>query len=187
MRLSDLVEIETNNELCVLLKIKEGKQLELLSLGCFSGNEKLIRMTKGSQRTCTIVYKDDSVCSFEWGNRCCTMISDELNNLKFMVLHTLEDDFNIYMGDNKEKIKETLHIKSLEDSKNARLDIKIMYFDSDNNVCVHKNNEYYRHFKTEQDVLEHFEQLGYHYNYISHTRSPQTNCHVIKYTLERGN
>ena len=46
MKLKDMVELLSNNDACVVLKVKDGQEMNLLSLGCFNGDEVMMRLTK---------------------------------------------------------------------------------------------------------------------------------------------
>ena len=39
MKLKDMVELLSNNDACVVLKVKDGQEMNLISLGCFNGDE----------------------------------------------------------------------------------------------------------------------------------------------------
>ena len=54
MKLSNCVEVAVNNAECVVLKVKKGKEFDLITLGCFDGNETMFRLTKGDNHTCTV-------------------------------------------------------------------------------------------------------------------------------------
>lgn len=47
MKLKDMVELLSNNDACVVLKVKDGQEMNLISLGCFNGDEVMMRLTKG--------------------------------------------------------------------------------------------------------------------------------------------
>ena len=36
MKLKDMVELLSNNDACVVLKVKDGQEMNLISLGCFN-------------------------------------------------------------------------------------------------------------------------------------------------------
>ena len=65
--LADYVEIIENNMECVILKVKPDSRMALIALGCFNGNEEMIRLTKGETQTCTLFYKDGGISSWSWG------------------------------------------------------------------------------------------------------------------------
>ena len=49
MKLKDMVELLSNNDACVVLKVKDGQEMNLISLGCFNGDE-VILVALGSKR-----------------------------------------------------------------------------------------------------------------------------------------
>lgn len=67
--LCDLVEILENNMECVVLEVKDGVQKELVCLGCFDGDETMLRLTKGDDHTCTIFFGAGKTCSWSWDVR----------------------------------------------------------------------------------------------------------------------
>lgn len=97
MRLADLVTVEVNNEDCVVLKVKEGKQIELISLGYFRGNETMFRLTKGYQHTCTVWYSDGKSFSWDWGDLGHTLVSDEVSKKGDIIQHCIEKDLGIML------------------------------------------------------------------------------------------
>ena len=64
---AELVNIKVNNKECVILEVKEDAFIDLISLGCFSGNEYLIRVTKGNNHTITVWDKNKGEYSWSWG------------------------------------------------------------------------------------------------------------------------
>jgi len=48
MRLKDITTVAINNADCVVLKVKEGHEMDLIALGCFGGDETMFRLTKGN-------------------------------------------------------------------------------------------------------------------------------------------
>ena len=95
MKLSELVTVEVNNEDCVVLKVKEGKQMELISLGFFRGDETMFRLTKGSQQTCTVWYNNGNHFSWEWGMHGYTLVSDEVAKKGDIIQSCIRDDLGI--------------------------------------------------------------------------------------------
>jgi len=94
-KLSELVEVVTNNGACVVLKVKDNVEFELISLGCFDGDEKMIRLTKGKDITCTVFNKNDSNFSWHWGYSGYTLVSDNMEKMGRMIQSTIENDFGI--------------------------------------------------------------------------------------------
>lgn len=182
-RLCDLVEIEENNMDCVLLKVKEDSRLSLIKLGCFKGDEKLIRVTKGKNHTYTI-FTSDNEYSWEYGERGYTIVSENMKKKRFLINDCIENDFDIYIGSNKELIEKSLSIHCIEDTYKNENDIKIMYWEDEQNerVVVHKNGEFFREFSSKEDAKKFFKdtghELGYSNDYIA-----DTGCIVEEYKL----
>lgn len=120
-RLCDLVEVAENNMECVVLKVKEGVQTELVGLGCFDGDETMFRLTKGGGHTCTVFRGGKRPVSWEWGNSGHTLVCDSLYQCGSMVKSCISDDFGIYMGSDAAKRMATLHVRSLEDTPGCPL------------------------------------------------------------------
>lgn len=93
-KLVDLVEVEENNQECVILKVV-GKPMDLMKLGCFNGDESYIRLTKGGNHTCTIWTKDGKHYSWWWGIGGCTMVSEEMSKKGRLVQDCITQDLNI--------------------------------------------------------------------------------------------
>lgn len=184
-KLCYLVDIIENNEKCVLLKVKDNKKLDLIKLGCFDGNEDLLRLTKGKKHTCTIFRKDNTSFSWDWGEGGFTLVSDNTRKKGHLIEECIKEDFDIYIGSKDDKIKESLFITSMNDTLNRKHQIKFMYWNKkDNNICTHKDGEFYKYFRTISDGLEHFESLGYNFEYQD-TYQAKTGCYVEMYQMER--
>lgn len=141
-KLCDLVTIEVNNEECVILKTKEDTRFDLIALGCFNGNEKMIRLTKGRDHTAT-VFTEKSHYSWSWGYSGYTLVSDALHKAGRLIQSCIEEDFGIYIKDNKAKIRSTLHITSLADKVGKGHVMRVMYWnESDSHVIIHKDGEF---------------------------------------------
>jgi hypothetical protein len=93
-KLSELVTVEADNEACVVLKVKEGKAMELITLGCFDGNETLFRVTKGNNHTATI-WRGEKAFSWEWGSGGYTLVSDKVKEEQKAICHCIRDEFGI--------------------------------------------------------------------------------------------
>lgn len=76
MKLKDMVELLSNNDACVVLKVKDGQEMNLLSLGCFNGDEVMMRLTKGRDVTCTLFRKNGKSFSWHWGASGFTLVTD---------------------------------------------------------------------------------------------------------------
>lgn len=160
-KLCNLVDIIENNETCVILQVKENKRLDLIKLGCFNGNEELIRLTKGEDHTCTIFKNNGEPFSWHWGRRGYTLVSDNVSAMGRLIQECITEDFDIYIDEDKNKIKQTMNIMSLEDSKNVSHSIEMMYWKEQDDVSVHKDGTFYKHFKNLLDAKEHFKDLNY--------------------------
>ena len=94
-RLVDCVVLMENNDNCVVLKVKEDCVMDLICLGCFSGNETMIRMTKDDDdNSYCIWYNNGNTCS--WSNR--TIKSTQLGKKQKMIAKCIHSDMGINMG-----------------------------------------------------------------------------------------
>ncbi len=182
-RLCDLVEIEENNRDCVLLKIKENSKLSLIKLGCFEGDEKLIRVTKGRNHTYTI-FNETNKFSWEHGESGYTIVTENTDKKRLLINDCIENDFDIYIGSNKELIEKSLSIHCIEDTYKNENNIEIMYWENEQNerVVVHKNGEFFRAFSSKDKAKEFFKDTG-HELYYSDTYVANTGCIVEEYKL----
>lgn len=183
-KLCNLVTILDNNENCVNLKVKPNKREELIRLGYFNGNEDIIRLTKGKNHTCTIIYKDLTTKSWDWGSSGYTLVSNETSKAGRLIEECITEDFDIYIGDKENNIRDSLNIKSLDDTKKRKHDIEVMYFKNDSDVSVHKDGTFYKHFKSVNDVKQHFKELEYNMNYKNQYIA-STGCVVEEYRIIR--
>lgn len=181
-KLVDLVKIVENNKDCVILEVT-GSMLDLIKLGCFNGDEKLIRLTKGKDHTCTIWTNDNRSYSWHWGYSGFTLVSDAMDKKGKLIQKCIEQDFEIYMGANTKRVQETLHIKSLDDIKHNSHTIKMMYWKPDE-ICCHLDDEYYRYFNNLECGFEHFKLKGYNIQKIS-SYIAQTGCTVDVFYIEK--
>ncbi len=117
-KLSDLVEIEHNDETCIILKVKPNKNLDLIKLGYFDGAETMFRVTKGKDHRLTVW--DDSGKSYGWGWGASgdTLISDSCSQMQKLIMNTIEKDFGVIMEG--KGIPQTLYLKPPSQYKLAR-------------------------------------------------------------------
>lgn len=164
-RLSELVEIATNNEECVVLKVKENTALDMISLGCFDGDELMLRLTKGDTHTATI-FRESHNESWRWGLGGYTLVSKKVENGGRLIQECIEEDFGIYMGKNRNRIHKTLHIKTLSDKTNMDHTLKIMYWPGkEHERCnIHKDGEHFKFFGNRSEarsyMKKHYEVKG---------------------------
>ena len=95
MLLKDLTELICDNDDCVVLKVKDNCNIELICLGYFRGDETMFRLTKGEKVTCTIFYKDDSPLSFYWGNGGYTLVSENTRKAGNLIQDCIQNDYKI--------------------------------------------------------------------------------------------
>ena len=184
-KLCYLVDIIENNEECVILKVKDNKTLDLMSLGCFDGNEELIRLTKGENHTCTIFRTNDKPFSWYWGRSGYTLVSDNVSAMGKLIEACITEDFDIYIGEDKNKVRETMNIMSLDDSNNSSHVIKMMYWKDGNDVSVHKDNSFYKFFKNTIEAKKHFEDLNYDISF-KNKYIAGTGCIVEEYDISKN-
>lgn len=124
-KLCELVDIVANNENCVVFKPKDDVRMELISLGCFRGNEELIRMSKGRTPEITVFYKDGSTYSYHFGEGSTTLVSGSFVQQREMIRECAILDYGIvcdwsHMRADKEYdalVRETSNIRSMEDAE----------------------------------------------------------------------
>lgn len=183
-KLCYLVDIVENNEICVLLQVKDNKKLDLIKLGCFDGNEELMRLTKGEDHTCTIFRTNDKPFSWCWGISGCTLVSDKLTTMGKLIEECITEDFDIYIGEDKNKIRETMNIMSLDDSNDISHSIEMMYWKDGEDVSVHKDNSFYKFFKNTIDAKNHFKNLNYDMDF-KNKYIAETGCVVEEYDISK--
>ena len=95
MKLKDMVELAVNNDDCVVLKVKDGQEMNLISLGCFNGDETMMRLTKGKNVTCTLFRQGGKRFSWYWGIGGYTLVSDQVWRMGRLIQDCIEKDFGI--------------------------------------------------------------------------------------------
>ena len=95
MKLKDMVELLSNNDACVVLKVKDGQEMNLISLGYFNGDEVMMRLTKGRDVTCTLFRKNGKSFSWHWGIGGYTLVSDQVWRMGQLIQSCIENDFSI--------------------------------------------------------------------------------------------
>lgn len=184
-KLCYLVDIIENNEECVILQVKENKKIDLIKLGCFDGNEELMRLTKGKNHTCTIFKTNDKPFSWEWGESGYTLVSEKTTTMGKLIEECITEDFDIYIGENKNKIRETMNIMTLDDVKDKSHFIELMYWKNGNDVSVHKDNVFYKFFKNTIEAKKHFQDLNYDINFRNKYVAG-TGCIVEEYDISKN-
>lgn len=95
MRLKDLTELACNNDDCVVLKVKDNHETDLICLGYFRGDETMFRLTKGQDVTCTIFHKEARPFSWCWGRGGHTLVSNSVRKAGRMIQNCIEQDYGI--------------------------------------------------------------------------------------------
>lgn len=109
IRLKDCVEIVTapTNDNCVILKVKENAEMDMISIGCFDGNEVMFRMTRDDDcNDYTIWHKNGNTCT--WNDR--TLISNNLKSITKELKRCIVKDFGFNMGKHMEFLKREGHL-----------------------------------------------------------------------------
>ena len=190
MKLIDIVKIRTNNYDYVVLEVLPGHEFDLIDLG-FHGNEKLFRLSKGADHTCTIFSEKGGELnqfSWHWGYHGHTLVSPIVDSWGKQIQDCIESEYGIYIGeDNDARRIKDCSIMSLEDSRGISRHVKAMVWrETDDDVCVHVDNAYYKHISGGiANVEPYFKNLGYTVNFQELTRSPHTNCLIYHYDIVR--
>ena len=184
-KLCDLVEIEENNMECVILKIKENSKIDLIKLGCFEGDETLIRVSKGKDNTFTI-FSGEKHFSWYHGQSGYTIVSKDTDQKRKLIEECIEMDFDIYIGKDKEKIRKSLDILSLKDTYNKVYEAKIMYWENQKNthVTVHKDGVFFRHFSGINDAKNILKNSNYELTFKG-SHIAETGCIVEEYLMKK--
>lgn len=95
VKLSLITEVAVNNDECVVLKVLDGHEMDLIALGCFDGNETMFRLTKGRDVTCTVFRRDSKPFSWHWGYGGYTLVTDKVDKMGRMIQRCIEKDFGI--------------------------------------------------------------------------------------------
>lgn len=180
-KLCELVKIVENNMECVILEVT-GSSLDLIKLGCFNGDEKLIRLTKGGDQTCT-VWTDKGHFSWHWGASGYTLVSSDMEKKGKLIEDCITKDFEIYIKGSKEHIAKTLHIKSFEDIKHSVRKVKLMYWGNrPSDITCHLDGEYFTRFNGHDNAFKYFTERGYAIN-ATNEYVAKTGCFVEEYTV----
>lgn len=123
-RLCELVDVVVNNEACVVFKPKKDTRMDLVSHGCFRGDEEMIRMTKGRTPEITVFYQDGKSFSYHFGEGSTTVISNNFQKQREMIRECAILDFGIVCDlsyatipySDEQLISTTLDIQKLADA-----------------------------------------------------------------------
>ena len=177
--LCDLVEILEKNMESVVLEEKDRVQKELVCLGCFDGDETMLRLTKGDDHTCTIFFGAGKSCSWSWGMSGHTLVSDSLKKCGRMIESCITEDFGIYVGADTEKRKKTLHIRSLGDTRGCREEYRLLWWENREEIVIHRDGEYLTRINGLENAKEYMFQKINVESVSDMYKSPNTGCCVI--------
>lgn len=85
-KLWDITEVVTDNKECVVFKVKEGSEMDLISLGCFDGDETMFRITKKGDHTFTIWTVGNRHFSWYWGLRGHTIVAERHHQQRIQLM-----------------------------------------------------------------------------------------------------
>lgn len=178
--LSKIVDILNNDENTVILKIKDNKQIELLSIGCFDGNEDMIVISKYTKihkgLRFRIVHKDGTSWTFD--NE--YIVSSNVKAVYRNIIQTVVFDFGIPVDDSThyELLKQFTYIKKLEDDLNASHTFVISGFEK-SDMVLRKEGAFMGHISYEE-AMNYLEER-YKILSNSHSVSNETWCDI--YTI----
>ena len=183
-KLSKIVEILNNDEDTVILKVKDNKKIDLLSIGCFNGTEDMIVVSKHTNLhdglAFRLVYKDGTTFSFTDN----TLITSNIKAMKRIILDTVIYDFGIPVEDLTyvDLLKQFSDIKCLEDDLNASYTFELAGFENDFMV-LRKNGAFMDHISF-NDAIDY---LSGRYRILSivHSNSNQTGCDIYTIKTEK--
>ena len=165
-KLSSLVRLVSNTEDAVVLEVLPGSTLHLICLGCFEGDETILRLTKGKDITCTVWTNSGKHYSWSWGDSGHTLVSDNMTKKGHMIQQCIEDDFDILVYGNKAAI-----LKDMRQPSGKKKHTIILWENGLGCGC-RKDDEFLRYFTSKQAALKHFKELGF---IITLTKS-ERNC-----------
>ena len=105
--LEELVDVVEDNNNLVILKVKEESNLDLIKIGCFTGEETMFRLTKGRDRICTVWYSNRQPFTWQWPGATAkngivlpgsyTLVDDQTEKMGRLIQKMIEQKFNIPM------------------------------------------------------------------------------------------
>lgn len=181
-KLSQLVTIKENNEECVILKVKKNQFENLIALGCFDGNETMFRLTKGRDHTCTVWRGEDNhTYSWHWGESGYTLVSDKVDRQGSLIQNAIKDDFGIYIGFDKAKIRQTLYKR--KPTPKAQKFVA-MWWNGQKSIVVHRNGEFWKGFSSQTDFTDYVKSIGGKIESKSDLyHSPNTGCCMMDFNI----
>lgn len=176
-KLTKIVDIIHNDEDSVILRVKEGKRMELLTTGCFDGNEDMIIVSKQTKLNDCIAFRimETNGKTFSFTNN--TLVSSILSAMRNLIKDTVVMDFGIPIEDLSyvELLKQFSYIKSIEDDLNAPHIFQISGF-SENDMVLRKEGAYMCRISLTK-AMEYLEER-YHIVSKIHSNSESTGCDI---------
>ena len=169
-KLHELVELISNTTEAVVLKVKPNSSLDLICLGCFSGDETLIRLTKGKTLVCTIWTGRGTNYSWQWGEGGFTLVTENMTKKGHMIQHCIEDYFDILVCGSMASILEDMRRPS--DTITHSIALWENAGPGANYCGCRRDDEFYRFFPSLAMATQHFKDLGYKVTY----QSKKVNC-----------
>jgi len=83
--LMDSIQLIENNDRCVLLKVKDNMKMNMILLGCFDGDEDMIRIAKDETDTITVFRQNGK--SFSWGRN--TLVTNQLSEMRKLIMEAI--------------------------------------------------------------------------------------------------
>lgn len=174
-KLYQLVTIVSNTEDAVVLKVKPGSEVDLICLGCFTGEETMMRLTKGKNITCTVWTKKGSNYSWEWGDGGHTLVSDNMSKRGKMIQQCIEDNFDILVYGSRQSI-----IKDMN-RRNKRHTLSL--WENGIGCACRKDDEFLRYFASITTAVNHFKESGYEVTEVETRVSDCTGYTVHEYII----
>ena len=171
--LSQLVEIISNTEDAVVLKVKPNSEVDLICLGCFNGDETMFRLTKGRSITCTVWTKRGTNYSWSWGEGGHTLVTENMTKRGRMIQQCVEDYFDIVVYGRIESIR-----RNMRATEHKHI-IQLWGNAAPGKDCgCRMDDEFYRFFDSIEIAIKHFEALGYK---VTLQDSKRNCCNSITY------
>ena len=180
-KLFELVTIVSNTEDAVVLRVKPNCRMDLICLGCFNGDEDILRLTKGRSMTCTVWTTAGNHYDWSWGEGGYTLVSENMTKKGHMIKECIEDGFDILVYGSRESIRKNMNAKNH--------DHEIVLWEnahplSSKSCGCRKDDEFYRYFDSIATAIQHFKDLGYT---VTFKESKKNACNGLShyYTLSK--
>lgn len=143
------IEITQNDNELVILKVKDLTNLQIAQKPYFNSGMDYITITRGGKQVLTVVNKDGKTFSCQWGDGGYTLISENLEELKRVVLRFLEAN-NIFINLINNKLP--LVATSFKNRNFDRWQFRLGHID---------RNSHNLFFDTEEQLKDKANELGY--------------------------